>query len=108
VACFDTAFHHELPRVAQIIAISRQYEAAGVRRYGFHGLCYSYLMEALARVAGAEAARGREILAHLGSGASMAAVREGRCVETSVGFTQTPGWSWARAAAILILAWSAI
>jgi acetate kinase len=89
VACFDTAFHHELPRVAQIIAIPRRYEAAGVRRYGFHGLSYSYLMEELARVAGAEAARRRVILAHLGPGASLAAVRDGRCVETSMRFTPT-------------------
>jgi acetate kinase len=91
VACFDTAFHHDLPRVAQIIAIPRRYEAAGVRRYGFHGLSYSYLMEELAHVAGADAARGRVILAHLGSGASLAAIREGRCVDTSMGFTPTSG-----------------
>jgi acetate kinase len=91
VACFDTAFHYDLPRVAQIVAIPRRYEAAGVRRYGFHGLSYSYLMEELARVAGPEAARGRVILAHLGSGASMAAVREGRCIETTMGPTPTSG-----------------
>ena len=69
----------------------RRYEAAGVRRYGFHGLSYAYLMEELARVAGPEAARGRVILAHLGSGASLAAVREGRCIETTMGFTPTSG-----------------
>jgi acetate kinase len=91
VACFDTAFHHDLPRVAQIIAIPRRYEAEGVRRYGFHGLSYAYLMQELEQVAGAEAACGRVILAHLGSGASMAAVHEGRCVETSMGFTPTSG-----------------
>ncbi len=91
VACFDTAFHHDLPRVAQIIAIPRRYEAAGVRRYGFHGLSYAYLMEELARVAGAVAARGRVILAHLGSGASLAAVRDGRCIDTTMGFTPTSG-----------------
>jgi acetate kinase len=91
VACFDTGFHHDLPRVAQIIPIPRRYEAAGVRRYGFHGLSYAYLMEELPRVAGAEAARGRVILAHLGSGASLAAVREGRCVETTMGLTPTAG-----------------
>ena len=87
MACFDTAFHHDLPRVAQIIAIPRRYEAAGVRRYGFHGLSYAYLMEELARVAGPEAARGRVILAHLGSGASLAAVRDGRCIDTTMGLT---------------------
>jgi acetate kinase len=91
VACFDTAFHHDLPRVAQIIAIPRRYEAAGVRRYGFHGLSYAYLMEELARVAGPRAARGRVILAHLGAGASLAAVRDGRCVETTMGLTPTSG-----------------
>jgi acetate kinase len=91
VACFDTAFHHDLPRVAQIIAIPRRYEAAGVRRYGFHGLSYAYLMEELARVAGPGAARGRLILAHLGSGASLAAVRNGRCHETTMSLTPTSG-----------------
>ena len=74
VACFDTAFHHDLPRVAQLLPIPRRYEAQGVRRYGFHGLSYAFLMEELARLAGAEAAQGRVILAHLGNGASLAAV----------------------------------
>lgn len=91
VACFDTAFHHELPRVAQIVPIPRRYEAAGVRRYGFHGLSYAYLMEELGRVAGPGAAVGRVVLAHLGSGASLAAVRGGRCVDTTMGFTPTSG-----------------
>ena len=91
VACFDTAFHHDMPRVAQIIAIPRRYEAAGVRRYGFHGLSFAYLMEELARVGGPAAASGRVILAHLGSGASLAAVREGRCIETTMGLTPTSG-----------------
>jgi acetate kinase len=91
VACFDTAFHRDLPRVAQIIAIPRKYEAAGVRRYGFHGLSYAYLMEELAKVAGADVARGRVILAHLGSGSSLAAIRDGRCIETTMGLTPTSG-----------------
>ena len=65
VACFDTAFHHDLPRVARLLPIPRRYEAQGVRRYGFHGLSYSFLMGELARLAGAEAAQGRIILAHL-------------------------------------------
>jgi acetate kinase len=91
VACFDTAFHHDLPRVAQILPIPRRFEAAGVRRYGFHGLSYAYLMEELERVAGAEAARGRVILAHLGSGASLAAVLDGQSVDTSMGFTPAAG-----------------
>lgn len=91
VACFDTAFHHDLPRVAKLLPIPRRYEAQGVRRYGFHGLSYAFLLEELARLAGAEAARGRVILAHLGNGASLAAVREGKSVDTSMSFTPTAG-----------------
>ena len=91
VACFDTAFHHDLPRVARLLPIPRRYEAQGVRRYGFHGLSYAFLMEELARLAGSEAAQGRVILAHLGNGASLAAVRDGKSVDTSMGFTPTAG-----------------
>jgi acetate kinase len=91
VACFDTAFHHDLPRVARLLPIPRRYEAQGVRRYGFHGLSYSFLMEELARLAGAEAAQGRVILAHLGNGASLAAVHHGKAMDTSMGFTPTAG-----------------
>jgi acetate kinase len=91
VACFDTAFHSDMPRVARLLAIPRRYEAQGVRRYGFHGLSYTFLVEELQRVAGAEAARGRVVLAHLGSGASLCAVREGRSVDTTMGFTPTSG-----------------
>lgn len=91
VACFDTAFHHDLPRVAQLLPIPRRYEAQGIRRYGFHGLSYSFLMEELARLAGTEAAEGRVILAHLGSGASLAAVHRGKPVDTSMSFTPTAG-----------------
>jgi acetate kinase len=91
VACFDTAFHHDMPRVAKVLPIPRRYEAAGVRRYGFHGLSYAYLMEELARIAGASAAQGRVVLAHLGNGASLAAVRGGRSVDTTMGFTPTAG-----------------
>ena len=91
VACFDTAFHHDLPRVARLLPIPRRYEAQGVRRYGFHGLSYAFLMEELARLAGAEAAQGRVILAHLGNGASLAAVRDGKTVDTSMSFTPTAG-----------------
>ncbi|MES2788003.1 MAG: acetate/propionate family kinase [Planctomycetota bacterium] len=90
-ASFDTAFHHDLPRVAQLLPIPRRYAARGVRRYGFHGLSYSFLMGELARVAGAEAAQGRIILAHLGNGASLAAVRAGQPIDTSMGFTPTAG-----------------
>ena len=90
VACFDTAFHHDLPRVARLLPIPRRYEAAGIRRYGFHGLSYAYLMGELTRVAPHEA-QGRVILAHLGNGASMAAVRGGTSIDTSMGFTPTAG-----------------
>jgi acetate kinase len=91
VACFDTAFHHDLPRVARLLPIPRRYEAQGVRRYGFHGLSYSFLMGELARLAGSEAAQGRIILAHLGNGASLAAVRDGKSLDTSMSFTPTAG-----------------
>jgi len=91
VACFDTEFHRNLPRVARILPIPRRYEARGVRRYGFHGLSYAYLVGRLAEVAGASAAQGRVILAHLGNGASLAAVRSGRSIDTSMAFTPTAG-----------------
>ena len=92
VACFDTAFHAEMPRVVRLLPISRRFEAMGVRRYGFHGLSYAYLMEELARVAGAQAAGGRVILAHLGNGASMAAVRDGKGIDTSMALTPASGF----------------
>jgi len=91
VACFDTAFHHDLPRVAQLLPIPRRYNAKGVRRYGFHGLSYAFLMGELARLGGDEAAHGRVILAHLGNGASLAAVRNGKSVDTSMSFTPAAG-----------------
>jgi acetate kinase len=91
VACFDTAFHHDLPRVARLLPIPRRYEAQGVRRYGFHGLSYAFLVGELARLAGTETAQGRVILAHLGNGASLAAVRDGKPVDTSMSFTPTAG-----------------
>jgi len=91
VACFDTAFHHNLPRVAQLLPIPRRYDAQGVRRYGFHGLSYAFLMEELARVAGPQAALGRVVLAHLGNGASLAAVLDGKSMDTSMGLTPTAG-----------------
>jgi acetate kinase len=93
VACFDTAFHHNLPLVARLLPIPRRYEAQGVRRYGFHGLSYAYLMEELATVAGPEAAKGRVILAHLGNGASLAAVRNGKSVDTSMSLTPAAGFA---------------
>ena len=90
VACFDTAFHRRMPPVARMLPIPRRYAARGVERYGFHGLSYAYLMEELARLDPA-AAEGRVILAHLGNGASLAAVREGGSVDTSMGFTPAAG-----------------
>jgi acetate kinase len=91
VACFDTAFHRHMPRVAKLLAIPRRFDAKGVQRFGFHGLSYTYLMEELERVAGPKAARGRLILAHLGNGASLAAVRNGKSIDTSMGFTPASG-----------------
>src|SRR3989454_1147027 len=91
IACFDTAFHSTLPRVAKLLPIPRRYEAKGVQRYGFHGLSYSFLMEELEAVAGAKAASGRIVLAHLGNGSSMTAVRDGKSADTSMGFTPAAG-----------------
>lgn len=90
VACFDTAFSHNLPRVAQILPIPRKYEQAGLRRYGFHGLSYTYLLSRL-RELDAEAANGRVIFAHLGSGASLAAIRNGQPLEVTMGLTPASG-----------------
>ncbi len=91
VACFDTGFHRDLPTPARVLPIPRRYQAEGVRRYGFHGLSYTYLLGELGRVAGDVAARGKVILAHLGSGASMAAVHDGRCLDTTMGLTPAGG-----------------
>jgi acetate kinase len=91
IACFDTAFHHDLPRVAQLLPIPRRYDTQGIRRYGFHGLSYAFLIEKLSDIAGPEAANGRVILAHLGSGASLAALRDGKSLDTSMGFTPASG-----------------
>jgi acetate kinase len=90
VACFDTAFHRDLPEVAQILPIPRRYFDAGIRRLGFHGLSYTYLLEELRRIAG-PAADGRVILAHLGSGASMSALHRGAPIDTTMAFTPTAG-----------------
>jgi acetate kinase len=91
LACFDTAFHRTMPRVAKLLPIPRCYDAKGVQRYGFHGLSYAYLMEELARLGDPAATTGRVILAHLGNGASMAAVRDGKSIDTSMSFTPTSG-----------------
>jgi acetate kinase len=91
LACFDTAFHRDMPRVAKLLPIPRRFDAKGIQRYGFHGLSYAFLMEELARLGDPAASKGRVILAHLGNGASMAAVRDGKSIDTSMGFTPTAG-----------------
>lgn len=91
IACFDTAFHRFMPRVAKLLAIPRRFDAKGVQRYGFHGLSYTFLMQELERVAGRKAAHGRVVLAHLGNGASITAVRNGQSIDTSMGFTPAAG-----------------
>jgi acetate kinase len=91
VACFDTAFHRSMPRLAQLYALPRHYWHEGVTRYGFHGLSYEYIMQELRKEAGEEVAMGRVIVAHLGNGASMAAVRHGKSIETTMGLTPAGG-----------------
>ena len=90
VACFDTAFHRAMPEVAQMYALPRRFYDAGVRRYGFHGLSYEYILWEL-RQLDATAATSRLIIAHLGNGASMAAIRAGQSLDTSMGFTPVAG-----------------
>jgi len=91
VVCFDTAFHRTMPRIATQLPIPRRYFANGVQRYGFHGLSYTFLMQELIRIGDPAARQGRIILAHLGGGASLAAILNGRCVDTSMGFTPAAG-----------------
>ena len=91
VACFDTVFHRDLPPAARTLPIPRRYQTEGIRRYGFHGLSFAFLLEEFERQAGTDAAQGRIVLAHLGSGASMAAVRGGRCIDTTMGLTPAGG-----------------
>jgi acetate kinase len=90
IACFDTAFHRGQPALAQAFALPRQYAAAGIRRYGFHGISYEYVSSRLDAVA-PEIARARVIIAHLGNGASLCAIREGRSVASTMGFTAVDG-----------------
>jgi acetate kinase len=90
VACFDTAFHCSLPRVAQMYALPRHLYDEGIHRYGFHGLSYEYVMSELQALEDG-LATGRVIIAHLGSGASMVAVKDGRSIDTSMGFTPVEG-----------------
>lgn len=90
IACFDTAFHRTLPRVAQMYALPPRFWDAGVRRYGFHGLSCEFIMDALRAIDPARASR-RTIIAHLGNGASLTAVRDGKSVDTTMGFSPAGG-----------------
>lgn len=90
VACFDTSFHRTQSTLAELIALPDEICQAGVRRYGFHGLSYEYIATALPRMA-ADIARARVIVAHLGNGASLCALRDGKSVDSSLGFTALDG-----------------
>jgi acetate kinase len=90
VACFDTAFHHTMPAVAKAVAIPRELTAAGIRRYGFHGLSYEYIAGEL-KQRRPELSRGRVIVAHLGAGASLCALLDGRSIATTMGFSALDG-----------------
>jgi acetate kinase len=91
VACFDTAFHHTQPEIATAFALPRSITAQGIRRYGFHGLSYEYIASVLPDVLGPTAAEGRVVVAHLGNGASMCAMRQRQSVATTMGFTALDG-----------------
>jgi len=90
-ACFDTAFHKDMPQVAKLLPIPRRFDRLGIHRYGFHGLSYQYLMQELEQTAGRQIAHGRIIIAHLGNGASLAAIKHGKSIDTSMGFTPDSG-----------------
>ncbi len=91
VVCFDTGFHDTMPRVAKLLSLPRRFQLKGLQRYGFHGLSYEFLMQELVRLGDAAATQGCVILAHLGNGASLAAVRKGKSIDTSMGFTAAAG-----------------
>ena len=90
VVCFDTVFHHDMPRVAQMLSLPRRFESYGMKRYGFHGLSCAYLAEELFKL-DSKIASGRTIIAHLGNGASVTALENGKSVDTSMGFTPAGG-----------------
>jgi acetate kinase len=90
IACFDTAFHRGHPEVADRYALPDDFYQEGIRRYGFHGLSYEYVASQLPRVA-SDIAKGRVVVAHLGSGASMCAINDGKSVESTMGFTALDG-----------------
>lgn len=96
IACFDTAFHRAQPEVATAFALPRALADEGIRRYGFHGLSYEYIADALPDIAGTETANARVVVAHLGSGASMCAMRNRRSVATTMGFTALDGLPMSR------------
>ena len=96
VVCFDTSFHRDMPSVARLLAIPRRYEKLGLQRYGFHGLSCSSLMKELTRIGKRGEAAGRIVIAHLGNGASITAVKDGRSVETTMGFTPASGMPMSR------------
>ncbi len=91
VACFDTAFHHGLPRLARLTGLPRAFADEGILRYGFHGLSYEYVMSELQRRHGPTVADERIVIAHLGNGVSLAAIKDGRSVETTMGFSTLGG-----------------
>ncbi len=91
IACFDTAFHQTMPEVARLLPIPRHFYKKGIRRYGFHGLSYNYLLEELTKLSEAEATQGKLIFAHLGNGASLAAIKQGKSIDTSMSFTPASG-----------------
>jgi acetate kinase len=91
MACFDTAFHADLPDISRRLPIPQAYDARGVRRYGFHGLSFTFLLAELEALAGAAVAAGRLVLAHLGNGSSLAAVHHGRSLDTTMAFTPLGG-----------------
>jgi acetate kinase len=91
VACFDTSFHRQMPPVAQRHPLPRQLEEQGMLRFGSHGISCESVLQQLASIAGADAAQGRIVIAHLGDGASMAAVHEGRSLDSTTGFMPNGG-----------------
>jgi acetate kinase len=91
VACFDTAFHCDMPQTARTYALPRYLTEAGIVRYGFHGLSYEYVISALASEAASKNPPSRVIIAHLGHGASMAAIKDGKSIDTTMGFTPAGG-----------------
>lgn len=91
VVCFDTAFHHDLPTSARLLPIPRHFAGEGIRKYGFHGLSYEFIVTELRRVEGDIAAEGKVVIAHLGSGASLVALKNGKSVDTTMGMTPASG-----------------